>query len=63
MIRILLVDDHDIVMDGIASLLSDVPQLEVVGKASSVEMARELIPVLLILCKSSNIIEKTSRIF
>lgn len=47
MIRILLVDDHDIVMDGIASLLSDVSELEVVGKASSVEMARELLPVLL----------------
>lgn len=47
MIRILLVDDHDIVMDGIASLLSDVPQLKVVGKASSVDIAKEMIPDLL----------------
>ena len=34
-IKIILVDDHDIVMDGIASLLCDAPHLKVVGKASS----------------------------
>ncbi len=39
MIRILLVDDHDIVMDGIASILGDAPNLQVVGKASSAAAA------------------------
>jgi len=43
MIRILLVDDHDIVMDGIASILTDAAHLQVVGKASSVSMAEKLI--------------------
>ena len=43
MIRILLVDDHDIVMDGIASLLSEAPHLQVVGKASSACAAETLI--------------------
>lgn len=43
MIRILLVDDHDIVMDGIASILSEATHLQVVGKASSASMAEKLI--------------------
>ena len=41
--KVLLVDDHDIVMDGIASLLSEAPHLQVVGKASSADKAEELI--------------------
>lgn len=43
-IKVLLVDDHDIVMDGIASIVSEGPNLQVVGKASSVDMAKELLP-------------------
>lgn len=39
----MLVDDHDIVMDGIASIVSEAPNLQVVGKASSVDMAKELL--------------------
>jgi DNA-binding NarL/FixJ family response regulator len=42
-IKVLLVDDHDIVMDGIASLLSEAPDLQVVGKASSAARAEELL--------------------
>lgn len=42
-IKVLLVDDHDIVMDGIASIVSEAPNLRVVGKASSVDMAKELL--------------------
>jgi DNA-binding NarL/FixJ family response regulator len=42
-IKVLLVDDHDIVMDGIASIVSEAPNLQVVGKASSVDMAKELL--------------------
>jgi DNA-binding NarL/FixJ family response regulator len=42
-IKVLLVDDHDIVMDGIASIVSEAPSLQVVGKASSVDMAKELL--------------------
>lgn len=47
-IRILLVDDHQLVRQGIASLLRTQPDLEVVGEAASgqeaVEKARELMP-------------------
>jgi DNA-binding NarL/FixJ family response regulator len=42
-IKILLVDDHDIVMDGIASILNEVPHLQVVGKATSAAIAEGLI--------------------
>lgn len=42
-IKVLLVDDHDIVMDGIASIVSEGPNLQVVGKAASVEIAKELL--------------------
>jgi len=33
-IKILIVDDHQIVRDGIVSLLSDIPELEIIGEAS-----------------------------
>lgn len=39
MYRILLVDDHSLVRNGIKSLLADVPDLEVVGEASNGEEA------------------------
>jgi DNA-binding NarL/FixJ family response regulator len=42
-IKVLLVDDHDIVMDGIGSILSEAPNIQVVGKASSVASAQMLI--------------------
>ena len=41
--KIILVDDHDILMDGIASILNEAPDLQVVGKASSAGMAETLI--------------------
>jgi DNA-binding NarL/FixJ family response regulator len=41
--KIILVDDHDILMDGIASILNEAPGLQVVGKASSAGMAEMLI--------------------
>ena len=42
MTRILLVDDHDIVMDGIQSLLTEAPDLHVVGKATAAATAKEM---------------------
>lgn len=42
-IQILLVDDHDIVLDGIASILKNAPHVEVVGKASSATAAEVLV--------------------
>ena len=35
-IKIILVDDHEILMDGVAALLNDLPGLEVVAKAANV---------------------------
>jgi DNA-binding NarL/FixJ family response regulator len=43
MIRILVVDDHDIVRDALASLLADVSDFQVVGVASSI---RDALPLL-----------------
>lgn len=42
-IKIILVDDHDILMDGIASILNEAPGMQVVGKASSVAVALDRI--------------------
>ncbi len=42
-INILLVDDHAIVLDGIASLLSQVPQFNIIGKTTSGHEALEMI--------------------
>ncbi len=39
MVKVLLVDDHDLVRIGIKSLLEDVPGIEVIGEASSGEEA------------------------
>ncbi|MBX2906711.1 MAG: response regulator transcription factor [Taibaiella sp.] len=41
--RILLVDDHAIVIEGIAALLSGVPGVEVVGKAADGQAALQLL--------------------
>ena len=43
MIRIAIVDDHPIVRDGIAALLSTQAELEVVGTAGSLDEARSLL--------------------
>ncbi|HYH15794.1 MAG TPA: response regulator transcription factor [Flavisolibacter sp.] len=42
-VKIILVDDHDILMDGIESILKGDPYCQVVGKASSAEIAEHLI--------------------
>ena len=42
-IKIILVDDHDILMDGIESILNEAPHIQVAGKASSAMIAEELI--------------------
>ncbi|HCP05074.1 MAG TPA: DNA-binding response regulator, partial [Pseudomonas sp.] len=48
MIKVLVVDDHDLVRTGISRMLSDVPGLSVIGEADSGETAvvraRELKP-------------------
>ncbi|WP_316851398.1 response regulator transcription factor [Pedobacter agri] len=44
-IKVFLVDDHDILMDGIEAILKDVANLVVVGKANSVDTAQELIKI------------------
>jgi DNA-binding NarL/FixJ family response regulator len=43
-IRVFLVDDHQIVRRGIADFMSDEPDLEVVGEAASVDEALARIP-------------------
>ncbi|RZK55116.1 MAG: response regulator transcription factor [Pedobacter sp.] len=44
-IKVFLVDDHDILMDGIEAILKDADDIVVVGKANSVEMAEQYIKV------------------
>jgi len=44
MIRVFLVDDHQIVRRGVADFMADEPDLEVVGEASSVDEALTRIP-------------------
>ena len=43
-LRIFVVDDHPVVLDGICELLSSVPDFEVVGQASTVAQALARIP-------------------
>src|SRR5438876_3291638 len=53
MIRILVVDDHPIVRDGLVAALNDQPDFEVVGSAGSGEeagdLARRLLPDVVLL--------------
>ncbi|CAM4053732.1 response regulator [Psychrobacter arenosus] len=42
MIRVLVVDDHDLVRMGISRMLSDSPDIEVIGEADSGDMALKL---------------------
>jgi DNA-binding NarL/FixJ family response regulator len=53
MIRVLLVDDQHLVREGIARLLRDVPDIEVVGQAadgtSAVELSRRTLPHLVLM--------------
>ncbi len=48
MIKVLLVDDHELVRNGIKRLLQDIQGIKVVGETSTgeeaVRLARELIP-------------------
>ena len=48
-IRVLIADDHPLFRDGMRGLLGSLPDMEVVGEASSgeqaIELARELHPM------------------
>src|ERR1700757_3011791 len=46
MVKVFLVDDHEVVRRGLADLLSSDPELEVVGEAGSVAEAMARIPAL-----------------
>ncbi len=68
-IRVLLADDHGLVRRGIASLLADEPDIQVVGEASNgeeaIERARELMPDIILMDISMprmNGLEATRRI-
>jgi len=67
--RVLIVDDHDLIREGLASLLSAQPDIEVVGKAreglQALGMAHELRPDLVLMDVSMpgmNGLEATERI-
>ena len=46
MVKVFLVDDHEVVRRGLVDLLSSDPELEVVGEAGSVSEALARIPAL-----------------
>ena len=69
MIRVLLVDDHKIIRDGLRSMLAKVPDIEVVGEAedgrSAVAMCRTLSPDVVVMdigMKDLNGIDATRQI-
>ena len=43
MVKVLVVDDHELVRTGICRMLADHPDIEVVGQADSGEMAIDLV--------------------
>lgn len=45
MIRILVIDDHPVVREGLVAALEDDPEFEVIGAAGSIEEALPLVPV------------------
>lgn len=53
MIRVLVVDDHDLVRMGISRMLADSPDIEVVGEADSgdmaIKLAKQLMPNVILL--------------
>lgn len=68
-LRVMVVDDHDIVREGLVGLLSDYPDMEIVGEAcdgeTAVAMAKKLRPNVIIMDVSMpgmNGIEATRRI-
>jgi len=68
-IRVLLVDDHELMREGLRSILEGEPEVEVVGEAASgreaIERARELAPDVVIMdvaMKDMNGIEATRQI-
>lgn len=67
--RVLLVDDHKIVRDGLRAILDKEPGIEVIGEAqdgrSAIELARELVPEVVVMdiaMPDMNGIEATRRI-
>ncbi|MGZ4525493.1 MAG: response regulator, partial [Mycobacterium sp.] len=46
MVKVFLVDDHEVVRRGLADLLASDPELEIVGEAGSVSEAKARIPAL-----------------
>ena len=46
MVKVFLVDDHEVVRRGLAGLLASDPELEIVGEAGSVSEAKARIPAL-----------------
>ena len=53
MIKVLVVDDHDLVRMGISRMLSDSADIEVVGEADSgdmaIKLAKQLLPDVILL--------------
>lgn len=44
-IKVFLVDDHNILMDGVEAILKDIKNVTVVGKANSIEMTEQLLRI------------------
>ena len=63
MIRVLVVDDHDLVRSGIVRLLADSDNIDVVGEANcgedAVKLCRELVPDVVLMLTLIHISEPT----